>query len=138
MSAYPPEGTVRVLVTPEVMEQMVVRDHLGRRLTWDWGEPNEFGDHTPTISVALDDPSAQDIEDGAALRRLREALPGSAVTVGPGWTQRDTGQFVMTVSVEKSEPSLTSRRRHFTRAWGEGPTIAEAADACRAALEGKP
>ena len=132
MSAYPPEGNVRVLITPEVMETMVVRDHLGRRLTWEWGEPNEFGDHTPTISVALDDPAPQDIADGQALRLLREALPSDWVMYvrdwsGPRWCVEVWDPYRSSYPPEPPEPWRLE----------EADTIAEAADACRKALEAR-
>ena len=68
---------------------------------------------------------AQDIEDGAALRRLREALPEGR-SFQCGWS-----------------PSVQSFYCHDEDAeWGGdirvngyGPTIAAAADACRVALE---
>jgi len=70
--------------------------------------------------VFLADPHlAQDIADGAALRRLREALP-------EGWTVYTTG-CATDVHLRvwgKGRPELSIHR----------DTIAEAADACREAL----
>lgn len=74
--------------------------------------------------LAVDPHLAQDIEDGAALRRLREALgeewggPNVDGSFGGGWrVQVWTGRGAGAVITEKRS------------------TIAEAADACREALE---
>ena len=74
--------------------------------------------------LATDDTLAADIEDGAALRRLREA-------VGKG------GQvYVGTVSHETDEwEVLCLPLAASVHERGTGPTIAAAADACREAIE---
>lgn len=72
--------------------------------------------------LAADPTLAQDIEDGAALRRLREALQA-------GWWLSvdgdDTGW----------RASAYPRSMVAMVTVGRGTTIADAADACRAALE---
>lgn len=74
----------------------------------------------------------QDIADGEALRRLREAVGTGwhPVTIWHWWpgmlAPDDSEEFKVEVKV---------RDRVFRRA--SGPTIAEAADACRLALEGQ-
>ena len=65
----------------------------------------------------------QDLEDGTALRRLREALPdGWTFDVFPAPTSGD-------VIVE-----VWAKSNAFQGANGSAPTIAKAADRCRAAL----
>lgn len=51
----PHESTVKVFMAPELMEQWASRDIEGRRLTWDWGEPDAYGFHTPTVTTHDDD-----------------------------------------------------------------------------------
>jgi len=67
----------------------------------------------------------QDAADGAALRRLREALPegtyASVVMGDPGYRQ--------------PYGILLEMRGRYTASWYGADTIAEAADACREALE---
>ncbi len=83
--------------------------------------------------LAADPTLAQDIEDGRALRELREALPDEwddpLLTIqwyrwegGPRWT--------VSPQDAAAEPSSVNRA-------GRGPTIAAAADACREALVAK-
>ena len=74
----------------------------------------------------------QDQEDGRALRELRETLPEAKVEVVE-YTLTKTERLVVAVGVEKRRPVRVGRST-FIRAWGEGSTIAEAADACREAL----
>lgn len=125
MSAWPPEGTVKVLMTPEVMEQMWSRDHLGRRVTIDWGEPDEAGFHEPTLSVALDDPAAQDLADGQALRLLREALAGKDAFVRVYTPEGSHDLHEAKVIGPYSDPMWV----------GAGVTLADAADKAREALK---
>jgi hypothetical protein len=67
---------------------------------------------------------AQDIEDGRALRMLREALPGWWITV--------TSTYGRGFKVLCEPPlGVPSPARYPS---GGGPTIAAAADACREAL----
>lgn len=80
-------------------------------------------------------PTGQDAADGLALRLLAEALPGSTITITPPWTRRDTGEELLAIGVEKRMPHRIGRS-FFIRRWGEGPTIAAAARACRKALGG--
>lgn len=74
-----------------------------------------------TRILAADPTLAQDIEDGRALRELREALPAGGY------------RFVEVRRAEDGEVAVT-----FYESGGEvigyGPTIAAAADACREAL----
>lgn len=93
-----------------------------------WGV--DFVDPEATLiaraMVAADPHLAQDIEDGAALRRLREAL-GPAETFDVSVTRRDPW------IVEAWDlPSL----RHLCKT--SGATVAEAADKVREALEKRP
>lgn len=76
------------------------------------GEPGPFEIADATL--------AQDIEDGAALRLLREALPKA-------WTVYLT-DCSSDVHIRVWDTTRTQISHH-------APTIAAAADACRAALE---
>lgn len=74
--------------------------------------------------------AAQDLRDGAALRRLREACP-----VGERWFEvfgphPESGHFQVVVETvgQYDTPGVLAN----------GATIAEAADACREALSGPP
>jgi hypothetical protein len=51
------EGDVfrKVRMSPELMEQLCTRDHLGNRLRVEWGEPDGEGFYTPTICVDYSD-----------------------------------------------------------------------------------
>lgn len=86
----------------------------------DFSMPNRFVDGM----FAADPHLAQDIEDGAALRRLREALPENTYFEvespldGFGWD--------ITIESIYGGPSV---------AQAEGSTLAQAADACREAIE---
>lgn len=82
----------------------------------------------------------QDIKDGAALRRLREALPDDGVGFEMGaWVRReDDPQFPgWGFRVDAEWWTDTEDGSRFHSAHGRGSTIAEAADKCREALEGK-
>jgi hypothetical protein len=46
---------VKVLMTPELIEQWASRDIHGRRLTWAWPEPDADGFVTPVITSHTDD-----------------------------------------------------------------------------------
>ena len=63
------------------------------------------------------------MEDGRALRELREALP-----------EASGGFFVTYDHLLVNVPGYWTARLAFTDRRHEGPTIAEAADSCRAAL----
>ncbi len=74
--------------------------------------------------MKLPDQVSQDLKDGGDLRRLREALPeGCRLLVDGPWA--DAGKW--SVSVEDDELVVLVNKR--------GATIAEAADACTAALK---
>lgn len=88
----------------------------------------------PTI-LSSDPTLAQDMEDGRALRELREALPEGAKFEVFDWHQR--GDLVTTVMTESSYLPEHRVRRVYARHHGTGRAIAEAADACRAALVSK-
>ena len=81
---------------------------------------------------AADPDLAQDLADGQALRLLREALPEGATIKSFWW--RPKGVLSCTVMTEWSELPPGRKRYVHHRKNGTGPTIAEAADACRAAL----
>lgn len=87
-----------------------------------------FGPDEDAI-LAADPHLAQDIADGEALRRLREADPEGDVTITPltggGWGE---DRFFV-----RSKSRTGHRRYRYLD--GTAPTIAEAADACREALE---
>jgi hypothetical protein len=123
-----------ILMSEELVQQLArlhsVGDHMVR---WEWGEPDEQGFYTPNLYADLNEEAYQDRLDGAALRRLREALPDDADGFGagawrrpedepgyPGWGFRVDSDWWM-------EDGLHSLR-------GRGATIAEAADKCREAL----
>ena len=86
------------------------------------GQPEEFAWHATGV-LAADPTLAQDIEDGRALRELREALPEGMAWDIEHWPTREAAFQVAIRSADW---------RHITTA--AAPTIAEAADACRAAL----
>jgi hypothetical protein len=48
-------STIRVRVTPEVLDELFTRDHLGNRLSVDWGLPDADGFLVPTITVDYTD-----------------------------------------------------------------------------------
>jgi hypothetical protein len=48
-------ATVKVLMSPELIEEWVSRDLHGRRLRWTWPEPDADGFVTPTITVDQND-----------------------------------------------------------------------------------
>lgn len=69
----PPRGTRLVLVSEDVTEIFAARSAEGRRLTFEWGEPDEHGWYTPAITEHDDDNLAT--QAAAAERaRLREAV----------------------------------------------------------------
>lgn len=75
--------------------------------------------------IAQEDPFAeQDARDGEALRRLREALPTGTFLSA---SFPDECRWLVEVLDGVHMGDLVQR--------GDGATIAEAADACRAALE---
>lgn len=47
--------TVKVLMSPELMEQWASRDEHGRRLHWTWPEPDASGFVTPVVRVDVAD-----------------------------------------------------------------------------------
>jgi predicted RNase H-like HicB family nuclease len=86
-------------------------------------------DHEGAAAAILDaDPHlAQDIADGQALRLLREAKPyGFFLTIEESY--HDRGGWLVTAHEPEGVASAEQ---------GEGTTIAEAADACRKALEAR-
>jgi len=122
--------TVNVRMTREVLEEMWTRDHLGRRVRIEWGEPDAEGYLTPTFTVDLDDPLAQDARDGEALRLLYAACPeGWFVTLGSG-TNGFTGQWSASAIEMRTR---TSGDRHVINAYH--PTIEDACDITREELE---
>ena len=76
-------------------------------------------------SLARDDRESQDLRDGAAIRRLREALPEThhIHCVGPN---RRLPDHLWWIYVEDEELGVIAN--------AEAPTIAEAADKCREAM----
>jgi hypothetical protein len=84
-----------------------------------------FGDADEKLAADL----FRDFRDGAALRRLREALPvasGKHAYVDAIWNGRPDASFVVVANVYGDAP----------KGWrGNGATIAEAADKCREALD---
>lgn len=82
--------------------------------------------HYITTLLTADPDLAQDIEDGAALRRLRSACEagGWTFSVEPWYAMEHVGFRVCLYS-----------RRGGSYTESTGPTIAAAADACRVALE---
>ena len=65
-------STIRVRVTPEVLDELFTRDHLGNRLSVDWGLPDADGFLTPTITVDYTDNlvAARNAEIAEAVRGL--------------------------------------------------------------------
>jgi len=95
--------------------------HLARRIK------HVFRESDWKLSVSPE----QALADGLALERLREALPGHTVTIS-SWRSIE-GRVIVVVSTE----GPVAYRKRRVRWFGEGPTIAEAADACRAEIEGQ-
>ncbi len=67
----PPEGTRLVIVTDNLLDFIGTRSERGNRLSFEWGEPDEHGWYTPTITEHADDNLAQ-----AERERLRLAVEG--------------------------------------------------------------
>lgn len=65
-------ATVKVLMSPELMEQWASRDIDGNRMLWSWGEPDADGFHTPTVTTDTSDNSAA---------AERERLRGEGITM---------------------------------------------------------
>lgn len=86
-------------------------------------------DERMTAAIAeAHDRDEQDRLDGLALRRLREALPLHLIRIGEWETMH--GDTVVSVSTESPAVYRQRRERHY----GDGQTIAEAANACRESL----
>lgn len=62
----PEFATRKVRMSPELMADWASRDMFGRRLDWDWGEPDEEGFYTPTITTVDDGKRLMDVETLAA------------------------------------------------------------------------
>jgi hypothetical protein len=45
----------KVLMTPELMDEFATRTADGRLVEWSWGEPDDDGFYTPTVTVVNDD-----------------------------------------------------------------------------------
>jgi hypothetical protein len=90
-----------------------------------WGK--DHGERFADGMLSVDPHLAQDIEDGRALRELREAA-------GPGWHPVTIWFWDDSMLVDGPEfkVEVKVRDRVFRRA--SGPTIAAAADAAREAL----
>lgn len=84
--------------------------------------------------LAADPTLAQDIEDGRALRELRASLDDG------GWHPIEVRWWspvsLPTISAVEIQVRVRVRPRFFVDS-GNHPTIAEAADACRKALEAR-
>ena len=86
------------------------------------GRQEEYALHATGV-LRADPTLAQDIEDGRALRELREALPDGWAWDIEHWPTREA---IFQVIIRSAD------WRHITTA--AAPTIAEACDACRATL----
>jgi hypothetical protein len=70
----------RVLVAPEIFDDMFVRTSTGQRLSCDWGEPDAEGFYAPTFTVDLTTTSISDISEAVEfyighVGRLRKGGP---------------------------------------------------------------
>ena len=78
MGGQPVTGEPRylpVLIAPELMEQWATRDTEGNRLSWSWGEPDEDGFYTPTVTRNEDDNLRAEAR-AAALADVTAAVEG--------------------------------------------------------------
>ena len=117
-----PPHTRLILAAEDLLEMFGTRTESGQRITAGWGEQQPEGWYE-VIFRTTDDEGTQDMRDGAALRRLREAVrfgitPDIDISIGP-----EVGVNIMVDYGMIGD-------RHF----GRGSTIAEAADKCREAL----
>ncbi len=72
--ATPPPGTRLVIVAVDFLEHWGTRNERGDRLTFEWGEPDEHGWYTPTITEHYDDNLVRSRD--AELRAAMEGLAG--------------------------------------------------------------
>ncbi len=62
-----------VHMSPELMAEWATRDASGRLLTWEWGEPDEEGFYTPTITTVDDGKRLVDVATVADAERWQAA-----------------------------------------------------------------
>lgn len=122
-----PPGTRLVLVAEDADHLFFGRDDAGNRLTFEWGQPDEHGWYTPTITAHYDDNLRSDVRDEVAERFLAAVLErprtfalavrvtdwGSSVSLvsgGAGGTKPSTVE-----NVEKTS-STASNGRPISRA----------------------
>lgn len=55
MTTEPEVASRKVLMSPELIEQMATRTARGELVTYEWGEPDVDGFYTPTFTVHADD-----------------------------------------------------------------------------------
>ena len=80
-----PEGTRAVLFAEGLMERMFTRTEDGRRLTIEWGEPDEDGFYTPRFTASED---TWYRATAAARDAIREIATGEPVAgVWDGWRE---------------------------------------------------
>lgn len=131
MTKTPPH-TRLILASEDLLEQFGARTESGLRITAGWGEQRPEGWYEP-IFRTTEDEGAQDMRDGAALRRLREALP-DVPSYPDNYVVRvyDDPHDARDVRVVRVA-IYDAMDREICE--GFGFTIAEAADKCRAALK---
>jgi hypothetical protein len=67
----PPTGTRLVLMSEDLLATLGTRSLTGRLLTFEWGEPDEHGWYTPTVTEK-EDQFSRDAELGREVRELVE------------------------------------------------------------------
>jgi|SRR6185369_2441345 len=98
MGGQPVTGEPRylpVLIAPELMEQWATRDTEGNRLSWSWGEPDEDGFYTPTVTRNEDDnlraearaAALADVTAAAPVLRVRKPHTGGLTQLDSGFNQ---------------------------------------------------
>ena len=50
-----PDRPRKVLLSAELMDQFATRTTDGKLVMWNWGDPDEEGFYTPTVTVVEDD-----------------------------------------------------------------------------------
>jgi hypothetical protein len=117
------DGTRKVLMTPEFMERFFSRTEDGRRVSIDWGEPDDEGCYVPTLTATEDDFYRQ-AAVGAELDALVAALPEGRVTLQHGDDSEDVEGSLWYAIVEPKD---------VTADWGKLGSASSPAEALRSA-----
>jgi len=116
MSSRP---TIKVLVSPDVVEMFSTRTEDGRRIETQVGEPDEYG-VAEMYFFTTEDESTQAYRDGIAMGRLMAA---------PAW-----GAESAEVCWDHQKGTALAMINGYTSVRGEGKTIEEACDKALAQL----